>query len=347
MFNTLDPVTQLEFKNYLINEITNIIGVKNSNAKIISTNKEETIYCKKCGCKINKNGKTKNRIQKYICSNKECKSTISETTGTVTYHSKLSFDVWKNIIDNLLDGFSIRRIAEENNISILPSFRLRHKVLQALKTYEENIKLTGSIQADEKYFSINLKGTKPNNMPRCSKKRKSKSSYTGISHHKICVVTAIDELDNMVFKIAGLGRGTTDMIEESLKTHLNKVTKLTSDSASAYQKFCDDYNIELVAIPSGFHSNGINNIAEVNNIHSQLDTWLSKFRGVSTRHLQEYLNWFNFIFTMKKKFDLNNLKLGSYKSVINNYNYINSNDIFKIAMPIDLDIAYAEYSYQS
>ena len=69
------------------------------------------LYCNKCGCKFHKNGKTKNGVQKYICSG--CKLTRSETTNTVIYYSKLSFEIWSNIIDNLLDGFSLRRIAEE------------------------------------------------------------------------------------------------------------------------------------------------------------------------------------------------------------------------------------------
>lgn len=44
-------------------------------------------------------------------------------------------------------------------------------------------------------------------MPRYSKRRTSTNSpYKGISHHKICVVTAIDEEDNIVMKIAGLSR---------------------------------------------------------------------------------------------------------------------------------------------
>ena len=59
------------------------------------------------------------------------------------------------MIDNLLNGFSLRRIAEENNISVLTSFRLRHKVLYALKTFIKSIRLSGKIQSDEKYFSIN------------------------------------------------------------------------------------------------------------------------------------------------------------------------------------------------
>ena len=244
--------------------------------------------------------------------------------------------MWSNIIDNLLNGFSLRRIAEENNISLLSSFRLRHKILYALKSFIENIKLSGSIQSDEKYFSINLKGTKPYNMPRHSKKRTSTSSpYRGISHHKICVVSSIDENDNLLLKIVGLGRCTTEMLKDSLGIKLSNAKTVTADSASAYQEFCREYNLTLNAIPSGFHSDGIFNIAEINGIHSQLELWISKFRGISTRHLQEYLDWFVYIFTMKKRFLLNKIKTESYSKLLINNNYIKSNDIFKVKMPID------------
>ena len=74
--------------------------------------------------------------------------------------------------------------------------------------------------------------------------------------------------------------------------------------------------MNLNAVPSGFHSNGQINIAEINEVHSQLEVWLSKFICVSTRHLQEYLNWFVYIFIMKKRFNLNKLKAESYSNII-------------------------------
>lgn len=346
LLKDLDPVTIIEFKNYLTENLSKLCSMKNSNSKIISKFKIEEKCCKKCGCILHKNGKTKAGIQKYICSG--CKLTSSETTETIICHSKLSFEIWSNVIDNLLNGFSLRRIAEENNISLLTSFRLRHKVLYALKSFIKNIKLSGKIQSDEKYFSINLKGTKPQNMPRYSKKRTSTTSpYRGISHHKICVVSSIDENDNLLLEIVGLGRCTTDMLKDSLGLKLNNAKSINADSASAYQEFCSEYKLTLNAIPSGFHNDGIFNISEINGIHSQLETWISKFRGISTRHLQEYLDWFVYIFTMKKRFLLNKIKTESYSKILIDDNYIKSNDIFKIKMPIDLNIAYAEYLNQS
>ena len=340
LIKDLDPVTIIEFKNYIVEHLSDICSTKNSNSKIISKFKDKDLFCKECGCKLYKNGKTKNGIQKYICSG--CKITLSETTNTIICHSKLPFEIWSNVIDNLLNGFSLRRIAEENNISLLTSFRIRHKVLYALKSFVENISLSGEIQSDEKYFSINLKGTKAENMPRYSKKRTSTSSpYRGISHHKVCVVSSIDENDNLLLKIVGLGRCTTDMLKDALGQKLNNAKSINADSASAYQGFCEEYNLILNAIPSGFHSDGIFNISEINGIHSQLETWISKFRGISTRHLQEYLDWFVYIFTMKKRFMLSKIKTASYSKLLIDNNYIKSKDIFNIEMPIDLKIGRA------
>lgn len=205
---------------------------------------------------------SKNGIQKYIYSS--CNYTCSKTTNTIVSHSHLSFDVWKNVIDNLLDGLSIRRIAEENNISIYTSFRLRHKILLALKNYVKSIELKGNIQSNEKYFSINLKGTKAKNMPRHPKKRAStKSPYRGISHHKVCTVSSIDDNNNLILEIVSLGRCTTEMLENALGSKVDKVNNLNADSASAYQKFCKNHNITLNAIPSGKHSNGNINISKL------------------------------------------------------------------------------------
>ena len=346
LIKDLDPVTIIEFKNYLSENLGKLCKVKNSNSKIICNHRNGDIICKHCNTKMCKNGKTKNGVQKYICNN--CKYTCSATTDTVVAHSHLSFDVWSNVIDNLLDGFSIRRIAEENNISVNTSFRLRHKILLALKKFVKSIKLKKAAQSDEKYFSINLKGTKPKNMPRYSKRRTStKSPYRGISHHKVCTVSSIDEEDNLILEISGLGRCTTEMLENVLGDRVIEVNSFNTDSATAYRRFCKEHQIELNAIPSGKHSDGNINISKINGIHSQLEIWLSKFKGVSIRHLQEYLDWFVFIYTMKKRFNLSKIKTESYNTIVIDNNYIKANQIVKIELPIDINVAYGEYSHQS
>lgn len=50
---------------------------------------------------------------------------------------------------------------------------------------------------------------------------------------------------------------------------------------------------------------------------------------------------------MKKRFVLSKIIKESYSKLLIDNNYIKSNDIFNIKMPIDLNVAYAEYLYHS
>ena len=222
---------------------------------------------------------------------------------------------------------------------------MRHKILNALELFLETTRISGKAQADEKIFKINLKGTKKEKMPRMSKKRTS-SGTAGISKHDICALSVLDDNDNLIFKIGGLSRVSNKMLDDTLTGRITADTELTTDSASAYQKFCRDNNLIHIAIPSGNHAdkNG-NNLAEINGVHSQLEIWLTKFHGVSTRHLQSYLDWFSYVFMMKKRFENNKLELEMYKNIITANNFINTTKISSKEMPIDLYEAYGDYKY--
>ncbi len=103
---------------------------------------------------------------------------------------------------------------------------------------------------------------------------------------------------------------------------------INADSASAYQKFCSEHNLRLNTVPLCFHSNEKINISEINGVHSQLEVCLNKFRSVSIKHLQKYLNWFTYAFIMRKRFNLNKFKTESFSNIGIDSNYINSNKIF-------------------
>ena len=81
LIKDFDPVSIIEFKNYLTENLSELCTAKNSNAKIISNHRDSNIICKHCNIGMCKNGKTKNGVQKYICP--KCKKTISETSNTI------------------------------------------------------------------------------------------------------------------------------------------------------------------------------------------------------------------------------------------------------------------------
>lgn len=54
----------IEFKNYLLESLTKLCCKNNS--KIISSLRQEDLFCEKYGCKFYKNGKTETGVQKNI-----------------------------------------------------------------------------------------------------------------------------------------------------------------------------------------------------------------------------------------------------------------------------------------
>ncbi|WP_370805050.1 hypothetical protein [Faecalibacillus intestinalis] len=58
------------------------------------------------------------------------------------------------------------------NISITTCFYMRHKLYKVASQIIQEQKLSDEIEIDSQYLSINLKGTKPENMPRYSKKKR-------------------------------------------------------------------------------------------------------------------------------------------------------------------------------
>jgi hypothetical protein len=65
---------------------------------------------------------------------------------------------------------------------------MRHKLYDALSDIQDNVVLSGEIELDPTYEKINLKGTKPENMPRISKVRgKSQKSSMLICDKKSCL----------------------------------------------------------------------------------------------------------------------------------------------------------------
>ena len=59
LIKDLDYVSIIEFRNYLLINLTQLCCKKNSNFKVISSHKQEDLFCKKCSYKFHKNDKLK------------------------------------------------------------------------------------------------------------------------------------------------------------------------------------------------------------------------------------------------------------------------------------------------
>lgn len=202
---------------------------------------------------------------------------------------------------------------------------------------------------DALHVSINLKGTKPNKMPRISKVRGKTSAFRGISHHKVCILSAIDENDQMVFEIQGLGCETTDKVnkmEEYFKKE-NKTNYLITDMKQCYNKLSENTGRLHDEIKSEGHVSELgHSLADLNGLHSEFKLLYKRYRGVSIRHLQGYLDFFCFFKNLKYSIDSILKQVNqTYVTSINEKSTLKTKDIHSKEIPIDLFEAYGEYQY--
>lgn len=305
------------------------------------------VCCPHCGSiSIKKNG-TKDGKQRFLCN--DCKKSFSVTTNTFFFHNRIPEEIWKRFIDYELNGVVLREEAYLLDLSITTCFRMRHKLHRAISTIVEKERLNGDVvQVDANYQKINLKGTRPENMPRFSKRRGSRASYRGISHHKVCVVSAIDINDNMFLKIVGLGAESINKYT-MCKYKFEQPQIIVSDSKSCMQQFANELGATLDAIPTKPNekryttANG-NHLGELNQLHSEISSLITKTHGVSTRFFQDYLNFITYIKKVKYQIEREDLTEFIFNEIKNTPAFTQE-ELYFTELPISLKEAYYEYRY--
>lgn len=332
-------------------EINLVYELIRTEYKHVSTDKNanhKIIHRESCNCCINcnsthivKNGKTKTGVQKFICV--DCHKSQSSTTNTVLYSTKRSYVDWVLFLKCELKEYTLREIANEIGISLRTAFYWRHKLYKSIEKYVNSINVSGNIQIDSTYEKINLKGTKPKNMPRPSKKRGNDSDgKRGISRLKVCIVTAVDDYDNIVMKVAGVGRETIENYN-IIKHQIKKPELMITDQAWGFTSFAKECGCQLDQIPFGAYvTDKGNNINTLNGLHKEFNEFIDKKHGVSIKHLQGYLNMFIFKKTMKYKYENNEIVYESYLNSLVTKIKQTITDIKNRVIPIDMNYVFSD-----
>ena len=311
----------------------------NSINKLIE--RDRGICCPNCKkTNIVKNG-YKNGRQRFKC--KLCNIYFSVNTNSILYKTNKAYSTWIKFIQCELLGLTLLEEKYECDISQTTAFNWRQKLYHAISEVSEKVRLNGEIYIDGKFTSINLKGTKPDKMPRYSKTRTS-TTYRGISNHKICILCAVDDSDNMVFKIAGTGKENTIMLENFSK-YIEKPETIVCDMNHALVTFAKKYkdvNVELVKSGTYANENGYS-LSEINKLHAEIELDLTKRKGVSLRHLQGYLDMFWFKKMLTYTIEYKDRPSELFNKSISQYTKLYIKDIFLKAMPIDLIKTYADF----
>ena len=250
------------------------------------------IYCPRCGGidGVVKFGRTP-KGQRYRC--KDCGRTFTAMSLSLFQGTHKALTVWEKYIECMLDGLSLRKTAEDCGISVKTAFIWRHKILDALAKRSENSskQLKGVVEADEVFFRVSYKGSR--HLPRKAHKRGGSVKKRGLSREQVCVPCAVDRERTAIAKVCNLGKMSTQSLTKFYAGKIEAQSIICTDSEKAYRGFAKQEGFKLYQMPSGKRSNGVYNINHINAYHSLLKSFVRKFRGVSTKYLNNYLVWNN------------------------------------------------------
>lgn len=276
-------------------------GVLLDEARVHLSNEQKIKPCPHCkSLNAYKRG-LKNGVQSYSC--KDCGKYYRETTGTPLYNIQLK-DKWQSYLGLMDKGFSIKRIAKELDISIQTSFDWRHKILSSLEQFVPE-ELANTVECDELELSLSNKGDR--NLTRKARKRANDFSRNGNKNEisTVQVITAVERgTKNKYFRVVESKRLSKEQIAKALDGKIADDTTLITDKHRSYCSYSKDNpsvtHKRLLAKDHVDKRNKNIHLQNVNNVHSQVRDFLNPFNGVSSKYLQNYLNWYAYQNTIKK-----------------------------------------------
>jgi transposase-like protein len=275
---------------HLVSELT--IDIK----EIQSTQKSsESCHCPHCKSSETKKIGFQYGVQRYCC--KACGRNYRDSTGTFNARMrKGKGERMKVYMRHFMAGESLRTCAKHAEISLPTSFKWRHRILAALELSQNQVILRGIVESDDLFIAYSQKGQR--NLDRAPRKRGKgmfEPKKRGISDEKVAVVVSQDRKGSKHLRVATRGRISTDDLSVVLKDKIAPDSILCSDTHHSYIGFATKNNLQHKTIKASAKEvvkEGKYHVQHVNQTGSELKKWLEKYNGVSTKYLQQYLNWF-------------------------------------------------------
>lgn len=255
----------------------------------------EVERCPRCGSvAIVKKGKSRNGEQRYLC--RDCGRTFSGSTDRILGTSKLPRETWMAYAECFALMLPLRECAGRCGVCLKTAYTMRHRLIECLKEYSPTFHV-GRGQAcelDETYFPESFKGNHSKGsftLPRKARHRGKQVRRRGLSREQICVMTGVSDTNATFFEVSGRGVVSRRRAAEALRDRIGAGAVVATDKAAAYiDVLCDLKVASHESYDSKDRSEGT--INRINTVHSLLDSFMARFKGVSTKHLGAYLDWF-------------------------------------------------------
>ena len=286
------------------------------------------LCCPHCDSKLFvKNGK-RGELQKYKC--KSCCKIFSSRTGTPLHKIK-KLDKFKAYKALMFESYlPLKKIATKVGISIQTAFDWRHKILSGIK--QEGGDFEGITEIDDIWFLYSQKGRKGLDYSRKRGGRKG----AGDNDFQAKLLITSDRQSNTDISLVRVGRIKKSDIERTITGRFSNECTLVSDKHRSISCFAKSEGLDHVSFKASDHSAGGDfHVQNVNNMASRLKGIINhSLRGVSTKYLQSYANWFKTnlyklseneldeaVIRGKDAWDIHKNREGIYKRFIENFSH--------------------------
>lgn len=242
--------------------------------------------CPHCQSKLFvKNGK-RSGVQNYKC--KSCYRVFTSKTGTSLYRLQMpdKFELYKTLM--LASYYPINQMAEKVGISIQTAFDWRHKILSGMARDDKAFE--GITEIDDIWFLYSQKGRKGLKYSR----KRGGSQRSGDNDFQAKLLITADRRKTTNMSLVRIGRLQKADVERKVSGMFSKGCTLVSDKHRSISAFAKSEGIDHVTFKASQHTaGGEYHVQNINNMASGLKTMINGIlKGVSTKYLQNYANWY-------------------------------------------------------
>lgn len=180
---------------------------------------------------------------------------------------------------------------------------MRHRIIEALHGHIPSIEVRKGcgVELDETFFRENFKGNHAHGsfeLPRPTRHHGNKNHKSGISNEQICVLTGINDAGDMFYEIAGRGRLNSGAVLSLFEDKIEEGAIVSTEKLNFYAPVMRELG---AACHNAYDAKERGKLNRINNLHSRIDFFMGRFKGVSTRRLGGYLSCFKWLYSFKQE----------------------------------------------
>lgn len=248
--------------------------------------------CPRCGCpSFVRKGRGAGGTQRWLC--RGCGRTFSPSTGSLLALSKLDAGTWMSFAECMADALPLRETARRCGTSLYTAWFMRMRVCEAMSRRLRPAR-PGTFHLDGTLVPDSLSGNHLRSgmleMPREPYRngRDRRRRAHGRSRERLVVECGVNEYGDCFCRLCGRGSAGAGELAALLSAHVPPGSAVVTDGHPSYRFAARGWEHRVAS--SG--DPAAPDINMVNALHSRLKGFLAPFRGVSTRRMQRYLDWF-------------------------------------------------------